>query len=245
MDAEDFIDSTIANLKIVGMLQKNDKIRVHKGQISIDRGDGAVQAVRRWLNRDSRDVTLIHLRNTVNNAIRIARALAFAEGHGGKQRDPQQPGGAVRHGGDVRPLWASKPCGDMREWTLKRLVDEMQAAEIGLQNLRATYNADSSVIAAVDVLMDRLRINSEDMCKHTGSQQQRRAGSPFRWTQSPLPEAEEEDEARPPDPPSSCSTATSTPTLALSPTPAKAAGAGADSRARKQGYTAVARHVDA
>jgi hypothetical protein len=199
MDADDFIDSTIANLKIVGMLQKNEKIRVYKGQISIDKGDGATQAIRRWLNRDSRDVTLIHLRNTVNNAVRIARALAYAD------TEKHQ-----RRGAPVRPLWASKPTDDERDWTLKRLITEMQAAEIGLQNLRATYNADSSVIAAVDVLTDRLRMNSDELSRHLiapsalphhqgsagagGGGGEALGNDPCRWTRSPLADLPPDDD---------------------------------------------------
>lgn len=133
MQGDDFVDATIANLKIIGMLQKNDKIRVHKGNISIDRGDGAVQALRRWLNRDSRDVTLIHLRNTITNAVRIANTVSCNNLH----------------------------TGSLNEWTLQRLVGEMAAAEIGLQNLRATYTGDSGVVAAVDVMTERLRANCE------------------------------------------------------------------------------------
>ena len=139
MQGDDFVDATMANLKIISMLQKNDKIRVHKGNISIDRGDGAVQAIRRWLNRDSRDVTLIHLRNTITNAIRIARSLSDTPQHSSSQRH-------------VR---------GMKDWTLQRLVGEMAAAEMGLQNLRATYMMDSGIVAAVDVLTERLRANCE------------------------------------------------------------------------------------
>lgn len=165
MDTEDFIDSTIANLKIMGMLQKNDKIRVHKGQISIDRSENAMvpfsQALRRWINRDSRDVTLIHLRNTVGNAIRVARALAASSSAAASSGLSLSPGGSS-------PMMATmKPSGEMRGWTLQRLIEEMHAAEMGLQNLRATYNEDSSFMAAIDVLMDRLRMNSEDVVQTT------------------------------------------------------------------------------
>jgi hypothetical protein len=167
MDAEEFIDATIANLKIIGMLQRNDKIRVHKGQISIDRGDAGSllptlsQAMRRWMNRDSRDVTLIHLRNTVGNAIRITRALAAPANIGSRLPDGSGEGS--------RAMFSTKPTGEMRDWTLQRLINEMQAAEMGLQNLRATYNDDSSMMAAVDVLMDRLRINSDDVALGGGA----------------------------------------------------------------------------
>lgn len=135
--SDEFVDTTVANLKILGMLQKNDKVSVRKGHISIDRGDSAtgMQSLRRWFHRDSREVTVIHLRNTVNNAIRIARSL----------------------------LDATRRRSEMDLWALKTLVGEMQAAEVGLQNLRITYMSDSSVAAAVDVIRERLRAHSDDI----------------------------------------------------------------------------------
>lgn len=143
---DDFIDGTLANLKIIGMLQKNDKIKVYKGQICVDRGEESLQPLWRWLNRDSRDVSIVHLRNTVNNAMKIAHSI--------------QTDGATRH------------VVNMQEWTLRRLVDEMQAAEIGLQNLRATYMCDGNTVAALDVLTERLKANCDEIKERMMAQQQ-------------------------------------------------------------------------
>ncbi len=143
MQGDDFVDATMANLKIISMLQKNDKIRVHKGNISIDRGDGAVQAVRRWLNRDSRDVTLIHVRNTISNAIRIACTLSSS-------------------------IITTTRGSGLKDWTLQRFVGEMAAAELGLQNLRATYMMDSGVVASIDVMTERLRANCDELIRIHG-----------------------------------------------------------------------------
>lgn len=84
--AEDFIDSTLANLKIIGMVAKNGKVCVRKGQLTIE-SDDHLQPLRRWYNRDSRDVTLIHIRNTVGNAIKVCKAAdAHAELQWAKKR---------------------------------------------------------------------------------------------------------------------------------------------------------------
>lgn len=150
---EEFVDQTVANLKVIGMLQRNDKLRVHKGQLCIDHHDGALQSVRRWLYRDSRDVTLIQLRNTVSNAIRIARAMTELVGA------PEGAAGPLALI-SARAAGADAITADMREWTLGRLVDEMASAQLGLQNLRATYAGDSSFVASLDVLAERLHANS-------------------------------------------------------------------------------------
>lgn len=140
----DFVDNVIASLKIVAMVQKNQKLRVHKGQLTIE-GSGRMQFLRRWVNNDSRDVILMHVRNTVNNAIRIARGLMDVVGHAGAA-----PSGHA-------------PC--FRDWTLTRIMQELEGARHGLVNLKTTYSDDSVMIANLDVLVDRVAINCEDISR--------------------------------------------------------------------------------
>ena len=92
---------------------------MRKGQLAIERSD-SVQPLRRWFCRDSRDVVLMHVRNTVYNALKLSRTLA--EG-----------------------------------WALDRLTRELASCEAGLENLKATYAVDSTVVAGLDVLVDRIR----------------------------------------------------------------------------------------
>ena len=70
LNTDDYVDSVIANLKIVGMVQKGGKLCVRKGQLAIERTDH-LQGVRRWVAKDSRDVSLIHMRNTVGAALKL------------------------------------------------------------------------------------------------------------------------------------------------------------------------------
>ena len=126
---EEFTDNTIANLKIISMVQKNQKLCVRKGQLTIEKND-RVQFIRRWLHNDSRDLILMHVRNTINNAVKIARALM-----------------------DNTATMSFK------EWTLARIMEEMESTEHGLANLKTTYTDDSIMIANLDVLIDRLKIN--------------------------------------------------------------------------------------
>jgi hypothetical protein len=133
MAAEEFIDSTIAALKIIGMVPKGGKLCVRKGQLSLDDPDNA-QALRRWVRGDSRDITVMHARNTINCAIKITKSLVAA--------------------GDAAEL---------SRWTLGRLVAEMEQCEIGLQNLKTTYACDSMMVANLDVLADRLRAHKDEV----------------------------------------------------------------------------------
>jgi hypothetical protein len=117
--SEDFIDSTVANLKVIGMVPQNGRLRVCKGQLCLESTDN-VQGVRRWLRGDSRDLTLVHVRNAINNAKRV--------------------------------VMLSSGC----IWTLCRIATELEQCEVGLQNLRATYMADSAMMANLGVVIERI-----------------------------------------------------------------------------------------
>ncbi len=160
--AEMFVDQTTANLKIIGMLPKNSKLCVRHGQLSIDRDDH-LQPLRRWMSRDSRDVTLMHIRNTLTNALRILNSLIARV---------SADGGAANACVTVLPpptsCYSSDAAGDgsvdlaqrhLCLWSLHQVLTEMRGCESGLQNLRTTYVDDSMTVAAIDVLVDRLRAN--------------------------------------------------------------------------------------
>ena len=134
MATEEFVDATIASLKIIGMVPKNGKLCVRKGQMCLDTVQA--QAFRRWLNGDSRDTTLMHAKNTINNAVKINRMLM-----------------------------ATVPQTDMTAWTLQRMLAEMQNCEAGLENLKTTYACDSMMIAFLDVIVDRLRAHRDEVHK--------------------------------------------------------------------------------
>ena len=87
MATEEFIDTTIATMKIIGMVPKNGKLCVRKGQLCLDNAVQG-QALRRWLNGDCRDSTLMHAKNTITNAIKIDRAIMAAAA---KDNGPPSP----------------------------------------------------------------------------------------------------------------------------------------------------------
>ena len=160
--AEDFVDATIANLRVIGMLQKNGKLCVRRGQLAIERED-PLQGVRRWVAKDSREVTLMHIRNTLTSALKIANTLlAYPAG----ASPPAAAADALAAGVAQGHSPAAAP-GDLSLWTLRRIVEEMHACEAGLHNLRTSYTDDSLTVAAIDVLGDRLRAHCEDLSART------------------------------------------------------------------------------
>ena len=63
---EDFIDIIITNLKIISIVQINEKLAIKKGHLVIDR-DSNIQSIKRWFNRDSRDMVLNFIKDLLKN----------------------------------------------------------------------------------------------------------------------------------------------------------------------------------
>ena len=152
MAAEEFVDSTIAALKVIGMVPKSGKLCVRKGQLSLDLADKA-QSVRRWANGDSRDVTLMHARNSIGSAIKINKSIM---GAGPSSNDPIP---------------------SMALWTLDRMSSEMEQCEVGLQNLKTTYASDSMMVANLDVLADRLKAHKTEVVGFLGKRAQQQSSA--------------------------------------------------------------------
>ena len=64
--SEEFIDSIITNLKILSIVQINEKLCIHKGHLQIDRDTG-LQFIKRWFYRDSRDLVLNFIKELIRN----------------------------------------------------------------------------------------------------------------------------------------------------------------------------------
>lgn len=140
MNTDEYIDTIFANMKVIGMLQKNSKLCIRKDRLTID-GDDRLQSLRRWIFKDGRNSVLIHIRNTINSAIRISKCFL---------KDEQTH--------------------DLRNWTILRMHEEMRNCENGLQNLKTTYMDDSAMVAALDVLVERLRANHEEIARKYDSE---------------------------------------------------------------------------
>ena len=165
MNIEDQIDNTITSLKIIAVVQKNGRLCIRKGQLAIE-PDDRLQAIRRWFNRDSRDQLLLHLRNTINNAVKLSRAI-------------------LQQQLEV----------ELRPWALQRLLAEMTNSQNGLVNLKTTYADDPAMVAAVDVLIERLSAHCQELSCPSGAGGVASNVSPTEVSRKPAPE--NSDKTRP------------------------------------------------
>ena len=66
---ENFIDSIITNLKIIGILQINEKLSIRRGHLHIDREVVGLQFLKRWFYKDSRDIILTFIKEMIRNIL--------------------------------------------------------------------------------------------------------------------------------------------------------------------------------
>ena len=71
---QDFIDSIITNIKIISMIQINEKLSIRKGHLQIDRSSN-IQFLKRWFNRDSREVVFKFMKDLVKNLILVMEKI--------------------------------------------------------------------------------------------------------------------------------------------------------------------------
>ena len=137
MNTEDQIDGTITALKVISMVQKNGRSSVRKGQLTLE-ADDHLTTLRRWFFKDSRDHTLMHIKNTINNAIKLSKGII-----------------------------ENKVDTELKDWTVNRLATEMQNCQSGLMNLKTTYNDDPLFKASIDVLNDRLQEHCKELLNYS------------------------------------------------------------------------------
>lgn len=133
MNTEELIDTTITTLKVIGMLPKNGRLCVRRGQLTLEI-DSNLQRIKRWVYRDSREVTLMHIKNTINNCTKIVK-------------------GIMNNQIDI----------ELKQWTLQRFLSEMQNCQSGIVNLKTTYIDDTAIVANLDVICERLQANCSEL----------------------------------------------------------------------------------
>jgi hypothetical protein len=130
---ENIIDSTITTLKVISMVGKNGRLSIRKGQLTLEPED-TMQKFRRWFNKDSRDQTLIHIKNTINAAMQLSLGIK-----------------------------SNKIQTELKEWTFHSLVAEMMNCQAGLMNLKTTYNDDPLFKASIEVINERLQAHCQEL----------------------------------------------------------------------------------
>ena len=72
MYAQDFIDQILTSLKVISMIKEGQKVKVRNGLLDLEPFSSGIRAaVRRWMNNDNRNTTILYIKNVVSNAMEI------------------------------------------------------------------------------------------------------------------------------------------------------------------------------
>ena len=129
---EDFIDLVVTNLKILGMLQINDKLIVRRGHLHIDKESG-ILFIKRWFMGDSRDQALNYISSVIKNINLLFNKLKI-----------------------LLPSGQNVYTSDDIKWILTRILTEMEKAEGGLINLKTTYTEDTFTTVIIENILTKM-----------------------------------------------------------------------------------------
>ena len=116
---EETIDIIITNLKVISQLKLNEKLCIRKGHLFIDTSSN-YQFLKRWFNRDSRDIVLIYVRGLVRNITALFEKM--------------------------RDHYTESDC----KWILTQILTELENSDQGLVNLKKTYVLDPYMVATLE-----------------------------------------------------------------------------------------------
>ena len=75
---EEYIDNLITNLKVIGLIEINDKLIIRKGHLQIDH-ESNIRSIIRWFNRDSRDSILKFIKEVFRNIYHVINKIKSKE----------------------------------------------------------------------------------------------------------------------------------------------------------------------
>ena len=126
MSDQHYIDQILANLKVISMIKTCTRLRIIKGQISLD-FPSPVQPVRRWFYGDSRNAMIIHVRGVIHNALNVVKLETMLPS------DDED-----------------------RIWIYRKILEALKNSRQGIQNLMKTYEADAVIVCYLEVLNDKI-----------------------------------------------------------------------------------------
>ena len=129
------IDSILLDLKIISQIKENDKLITSKDLLEID--NSYFQSIKRYWNNDNRLSTIDYIKNVVNNTLKFTD-ITFNDSNNNTNIFKEN-----------------------NSHILQRFLVEMTNAIKGLDNLKLTYNNDTTIISAIDIYKEKLTMRIE------------------------------------------------------------------------------------
>lgn len=132
-------DDVIVNLKLIGQLREDDRLRIHDNILDIENRFG--QSLFRMVSGDSRTSTLIYIINLINSAQFHSSQLVNEIEHIVDKNDKYQKN--LRH-------------------KLYNLTVDLNSCLNGLDKLKITYKNDHVFRSKIEIICDQIRTTTEN-----------------------------------------------------------------------------------
>lgn len=130
------IEQIILNMKIIGSIQKKDKLSKNDDNVLEIESNDFLQSFRRWYFKRGRDDTIMDIKNIINSCFEITDETLNNE---------------TSSGDNIKPYFNEE-----NSCLLQRFLVEMNSAGRGLNNLKDTYSNDIKVISEIEILKEQL-----------------------------------------------------------------------------------------
>jgi hypothetical protein len=73
-ESDDIVDHLLTSLKVISMIKEGQKVCVRNGHLSLEvQSTGLLTSIRRWIHRDSRQMTLQYIKSVIQNSITVTK----------------------------------------------------------------------------------------------------------------------------------------------------------------------------
>jgi len=132
------IENIILNMKVIGSIQKGDKLLGNDNNVLEIEANDLLQPIRRWWFSRSRMETINKVKVIVNKSFDITDRTLENE-RGGSNKDIEY-------------------FSEENSSLLQRFLVEMKQAIKGLENLKITYVEDVKIVSEIDILIEKLQL---------------------------------------------------------------------------------------
>ena len=129
--SEELMDWIVTNLKIISLIQKNEKLCIRKGHLQIDKVS-YLRFLKRYYYNDSRESTIIYIKEIIKNIKIIIN-------------NNQNNNSSMNH------INTQNNFKDIYQ-----LVD-IESIEMGINNLKVSYIEDPMMIASLEHLLNKIK----------------------------------------------------------------------------------------
>lgn len=132
-------DTILVNLKIISKINPSDKLKIYNNHTSIEK-ESLLSSVSRWYHGDSRDKSIVFIKNVINDGINITNDIMNSTYINNKNK---------------------KTIYEENEFTkslntLFLIKNEMENCKNGINNLKKTYKEDIQATSQLEVIINKV-----------------------------------------------------------------------------------------